>query len=502
MKIKIIAIVLCLCTVFILTGCKEAPETSIIKDKNFSKMIEDAQTPVDESGTSGNNQAVKPDGLVGKYETYKTTVTDETLGVTVNVDAKVNIPDIEKMSVLRVSQQKISQELIDKVVAEMFCGGQLCDGSKTKAETKADMESYINDIRNSLEDAEKIGDEERIEKCKNTLKELEAQYESLPDKIDLADYPHDGKLHSVSEEYNKNRYDNYYKWIYSLAPEGDVFYAVNDGKNGYYESIVAYNTSNYANSLMYTKAYNGYASAGLMESILNGKELVTQNDESATMNLSKDEAVAKAEETLKKLGIFGFELYSGDKYIDASYDQYINEYAGSLGTDGNSVRHSYYVLTYIRKIGGAFVLTGEDKLADVWQGNNYSKRIWPDEKIVFSVNDDGIVGFSYTAPIKITETIVDNSTIKSFEAIKGTFEKMMPITYASAKDKRVIDIDTVVFGYARISEKDSFDTGLLVPVWDFIGPSLYADKPDVPAKQTYMTINGIDGSIIDRQLGY
>ena len=55
----------------------------------------------------------------------------------------------------------------------------------------------------------------------------------------------------------------------------------------------------------------------------------------------------------------------------------------------------------------------------------------------------------------------------------------------------------------RISEENSFDTGLLVPVWEFLGTkeSNY-EKSDSSEEKNLLTINGIDGTVIDVQLGY
>ena len=44
----------------------------------------------------------------------------------------------------------------------------------------------------------------------------------------------------------------------------------------------------------------------------------------------------------------------------------------------------------------------------------------------------------------------------------------------------------------RVLEPDSLDSGVIIPVWDFYGPS----------GETYLTINAIDGTVIDRQYGY
>ena len=79
------------------------------------------------------------------------------------------------------------------------------------------------------------------------------------------------------------------------------------------------------------------------------------------------------------------------------------------------------------------------------------------------------MGFDYLTPIEITETVVENSTLKSFSDVKDTFEKMVCVVNADEKTSSVITVDNVRLSYSRISEKDSFDTGLIVPVWSFEG---------------------------------
>ena len=112
--------------------------------------------------------------------------------------------------------------------------------------------------------------------------------------------------------------------------------------------------------------------------------------------------------------------------------------------------------------------------------------------------------------MEIVETVVEQASMKSFEEIKDIFEQMVVVTNAlgsDEEDKVTIDIDREVLRYTRISERDSFDTGLLVPVWDFMGKNL-SEKPDaifgvISSEDTcIMTINAIDGTVIDRELGY
>ena len=94
------------------------------------------------------------------------------------------------------------------------------------------------------------------------------------------------------------------------------------------------------------------------------------------------------------------------------------------------------------------------------------------------------------------------------------YEKMMIVTNAdnlTYENSRVFNIDCIVLGYARIYEPSTdAHTGLLVPVWDFFGSrkidseydgETYSDTTDWPT-WSFLTINAVDGSIIDRSLGY
>lgn len=135
-------------------------------------------------------------------------------------------------------------------------------------------------------------------------------------------------------------------------------------------------------------------------------------------------------------------------------------------------------------------------------GDDYVKKMWDSEAVAVAVNDEGIVEFQYGAPISIDETVVEQSNIKSFEEIKNTFEEMVVIENAPTEDtgKTVIDVTNVNLVYTRISEKDRFDTGLIVPVWDFEGTIV--NEYGMEQTGNILSINAIDGTVINRTLGY
>jgi hypothetical protein len=65
-------------------------------------------------------------------------------------------------------------------------------------------------------------------------------------------------------------------------------------------------------------------------------------------------------------------------------------------------------------------------------------------------------------------------------------------------------ITDVSLGLARVTEKDIGTSGLVVPVWDFMGytEDSYGQVAGKDGYNSQLTINAIDGSIINRAFGY
>ena len=74
-----------------------------------------------------------------------------------------------------------------------------------------------------------------------------------------------------------------------------------------------------------------------------------------------------------------------------------------------------------------------------------------------------------------------------------------------------MDIKDVRLGYTRIYDPGADNTtGLLVPVWDFFGSREIHTEYEGEAieytigdkSMSHLTVNAVDGTIIDRSLGY
>ena len=499
-KKKIIA-VLCIMAIGI-GGCQKTPDTSIVKNKNMDKLISAARKDQDNVSNLSD---------IKEYEDYKKTIEDSKLGVTIHADAKVAIPNVEKLSMFRVEQQPIQQEFLEKVRKVLLKDQKIYDGSITYQKTKDVIEEEIAIWKREIADYEgEAQDKKEYEKeVQKEINRLKKEYEKAPKSMQFQGNESDGTIRKVKELLKKDPKNEFYMWEDDLNPDGDVYCGITDGNDGNYASLFVQNNPEYGNCLRYYVGKHGYeflegAIVGgdefgyLGEEQTEGRKEFT--DEGTTISI--EEAKKKADNLITQLGLSEFQFYEGEMREEGAD---IRRELEDLETKGY---RKLYVLRYMRTVEDVFV-TYESigKFSESFVGEDVKKMHWPVETIEIRVNDNGIAGFFFEAPTKITETVVENASLKSFDEIKGIFEKMVAIANASQADdeprETKITVDQVVLGYTRISEKDSFHTGLLVPVWDFMGTVEVTDGKETGIeKKSILTINAIDGSVINRTLGY
>ncbi|MEE1242526.1 DUF6034 family protein [Frisingicoccus sp.] len=509
---------------FMLTGCQENPKSSIVVNKDMDKLIEQAQ----ETGSG-------IEGVGGEYDIYKTEISDESLHVTLNVDAKVDIPEADQMSVFRVQQTPITQELLNKVIEELAGSETLYDGCLLSVRTRDVVAEEIQQVKAKLENVdqteEEVNREVMREEYEGALKRLQAEYENAPSQLQWETYKSDGVIHTVEDMKNLYPNNEFYEWQHDLNSTGDVFYGVSDGKDGNYKSIFVQNNENLGNAFRYRSSKNGYeftavayvSGTNLDKDRRNGlwktdeqtddnaisqklwqemsgesTEIVEYVNEPTT--ISETEALTIADGFMEKIGLSeSFKYEKGGLYCE------ILDIRSGDGAEHPGYRKEW-ILRYSRNMDNVFVTyVPASKHEEGWNGNEYVKRDWPVECIEFRITDEGIVGFDYNAPLEIIETVVEDAGMKSFDEVKETFEKMAMVanaeeSVAEGSTGTMICVEKVILGYTRISEADSYDTGLLVPVWDFMGT--VTNSYGVSNYGSVLTINAIDGSVINRSVGY
>lgn len=239
---------------------------------------------------------------------------------------------------------------------------------------------------------------------------------------------------------------------------------------------------------------------------------------------SKEEAVAQGNALMQELGFDNFVL------VDAQ------QWSPQLPKD-NGVWRLYYAPTVNGfPVPGVRQDTTQTHDGTVYQDcwywcyaaseeSNPDTVAWELENIYLDVGKDGILSFNWTAPS--TQPVVQQaqSALLPFEEIASIANTMLPEVIVGPKETPLtqldqyndfetrmdVDITKVSLSLMRIRDKGSLQ-GTIVPVWDFWGTSDWYDaEPNAYGYQEkgmnyeyrpMLTLNAVDGTVVNRQLGY
>ena len=480
-------------TASFLAGCQATPEQEIVIQKDLEQMIEKAVAQDDTAtGASLADSLSVP-------ATYSASINGYNGDLTVNVNATVTVPDSDGISVMRIGKHDFTQEEADKMIEVLLQGETLyeIDLSLTKEEIQEKLIMYYGMRDGSIPldmDGENPDDGEK-------LQQVIADYEAL-----LATAPEtkepiaaDTLFHTPETLVNPN----------AQVIEGT---ATVNGKAAYLYINNGFFSDNDIEAVFINgkpslgESYNNCPYSVLSDEQLSGVQIPE------TFAMSKVDAQSAAEGILDRLGITDMTC------VDIQYAVMSEDFAtGNVALEPGTVIEPEqiesgkwaYSLQYQRTVNGIPVtLTGHSGHS-VSDENDMSVP-WPYEHVNIIVDETGVVYFDYLSPCSILDTVTEDATLKQFSEIQSVFEKMFPITYGHLDEEGTdyqlqVEITEVRLGLMRITEQNSRDTGLLVPVWDFFGDVIVIPEegdPYLSISDSLITINAIDGSIIERELGY
>ena len=139
---------------------------------------------------------------------------------------------------------------------------------------------------------------------------------------------------------------------------------------------------------------------------------------------------------------------------------------------------------------------------------------WPvcRETIMIAVDDDGIRSMRFENPFEITGMLEEDCELLPFDQIMDVARTIFPLSTgwleSSYVDVREY-VDRITLGYMVMLSRDNPSYCEIVPVWDFFGKRECRKErggeivagDDVPFC-SLLTINAIDGTVIDRHYGY
>lgn len=426
--------------------------------------------------------------------------------VNIAIDADILVPNVTSFPVIRVAPAEITAELAERIVEKLADGRSVYDGRVPY--TKKEILRFIANITENIENPQssfhqsyKEGSEEydrRLEEYEKAIAAWQKRLEDAPE--DKRDRPLEYVFTRADEAYGVKVQDTdepdiaRFVEINSITKENDVRV----------QSFVFFRNETAPFNNQSITYYN------LRESLAQNATLSSQVEGLKNCAMTVSEAEAVAREFLASIGITDMSVF-----LCCSANQFNEE------TDqGAKTIFDYsqcYVLYFTKNLNGINVL---------YQANSYSaeipfERYWPTEYIRVVVNDRGVSEFYWSSPYKELHTINENVGLLDFSIVQERIGKMlaMQIEYAAedpAIIRRDIIINRIVLGYIKLREKDTGNQ-MLVPAWNCYGyeTNHYREQQpggylldenncytqDIPG-HCFLTLNAIDGSVIDRSLGY
>ena len=495
---RIMAAILCLIILFVFSACQPTPEKGVVAKKDSDLMLEEAQKESTEtnSGISLSEQYGIPDSY-----TYETSGADGLLNI--SVDAQVIVPEDSAMPIYRVQATEFSQKIVSAFY-DALCGDAemyIPSDQLTKDEIQEriiSLKKGISNVENEFPEGIAAGEKERMEE---ELEELEKQLETAPNAItEERTY---GELIEV--------YDTETDTVVAAGEGGAPMETSETSASTTYTGLDAYEKDDegidgkgrifqVANNSTPTMLYSDYRNSVATVNFAGESILVTEDtDVDAEVLSSIGLKPSEAKQIVQRL----LDETSSGMVVDSIYLQ-------NDGQESNSLSPGQYAykIYCVRSVDGfsCSYVTGGSQPED-----GATAPYWIYEEMYFMVNSDGIFSMIWFSPIEVADTVNEDAQLKPFSEIQEIFEKMMTIEYEVQAEfggtEYDFEIDRVTLSLHRIVEQNSNESGLLVPAWNFYGKLIVNASGEDYEKfeelgKSFMTINAIDGSIIDTGKGY
>jgi len=393
-------------------------------------------------------------------------------GVKINIDADIELPDTDVFPVVEATPYIFTQEEAQRYADILMRGKPIYKYDNVR--TKSDVQADIIRIKKEIADAEKkdIPDETRrmyIEDLKERLDRLNEEYEGAPET----------KPENVpaTVKFEKDSFGNK-----SIAIQADLGKPVPS-------YLQIWMSENDINTLISFSDTGG----------IRYEEKIEAGDSLPGTALTRRESLARAEAFLRDLGIEDMRLAKTEAYADSSGA----DSDGAAITD-NLGNKKCYRFRFCREVCGISVT-----LTDYYYGLTYGSetydKVWSAEQLDVWVDDGGIYAFLWGGRGDPGRVVNKNVLLLDFDSVLKEFKKQ--IFYKRTWDDGYIEdskitVKKIKLGMMRVRLRE--DKYVYMPVWDFIGDWTYKSGGAEYGEydSSFLTLNAIDGGVIDRELGY
>lgn len=235
----------------------------------------------------------------------------------------------------------------------------------------------------------------------------------------------------------------------------------------------------------------------------NTQEGNKTTEKEAELNLSEEEAESRAETLLEELQLGKHHVVKIEEKTQLLHGSRVGYYEISYSRDVDGMDN-----LYMEAAAEVQTDTGDssedDYMAHMEQENG---RI--------QVDDSGIIGVQMDLPPQEISTVNENVQLMDFETVCRKFkENIGNRVYSASGATAHLEITNIYLTSMYVLNKGNSGEYLTVPVWDFCGYIYDEETPENAVysmkqkdeenayKVSYLTLNGIDGSVISRYNGY
>lgn len=470
-----------------MSACQPTPQKAVVVNKDTDKLIDKA------TGLAAKAKEAKDTGkklveVLGAPKTITKTLALKSSKMTVNINAAVDVSDLSALPTLRVAKKNISQSDIENLSSSLLGGASLYNINTATAQTKNEIKAEILRLKAKLAKSSKSD--------KATIQSSIDKYEQI-----YKDSPESNELKKVPLSFTKKDGADLIEGITDHSDgKYKYFQAVNMSSANFFQVFYTCETAQYC-----MDKQNFYQPKGTgITSIGKSRIDINKINQLPALKTTKEQAQVMADNMVKSLELNGFTCALNQE-VDGGTQ---------LENDTMFLRHAYE-LQYVRTINGAAMTYADNAIgSNDYRGSAKNTQrtknsdtsyaaSWAPESITFLIDDTGIVKFLWQSPVEVKNTITKNTALLPFSDISSVFDQMIFVNNAKETSKSTMTITKAKLGLMRVLEQ-SKDTGLIIPVWDFFGSQTWEGnnyKNDDPS-YSFLTINAIDGSIINRGTGY
>lgn len=250
-------------------------------------------------------------------------------------------------------------------------------------------------------------------------------------------------------------------------------------------------------------------------------------DSKDILNVSEEEAVTIAESFIKSIGL--------DEYHYSGVIFKCNKFEMVTTNDNEAVQYRIQLVPSIGNLdinyhwfgtsGNTLPSEFENVVSEEGLQNQEYAPTWIHNGVSVFVDNEGVRSAFLFSPFKIERSEnIKNDELLSFEQVVNNGIEAMMVRRSQAYNEhgdvllpnedsinKKVHVKQIKFGLCRIPVKDNLNEYELVPAWDFIGISEIYNTENKAFESQFniytgdrvclITVNALDGSIIDRRFG-